>query len=509
MPAPPRVSLAKTWTPLDFGLHAFLAVNPLVLGIWAFSFAPMIGGNLFLAVVLAGFGALLGALVFGTMAVRWPWTGGDYAWQTRFLDARVGAVLALTSWWLVVAILAPVYGNVIVLQVLDPLLIHTGPTDLASWFHGREGTFAASLLAITVATAFVGLGMRRAAIAQRVLVAVGAAAFVAVVALLLSGDPNEFRDAFDEQASETYGTSPLASSQILEIGELDASASEVDAPATLTLVPLVLLFSFWIGWAAPLAGEVRTRKPDGVRRALVRAAAASMLTSLLLFVALGRGITWEFWNEANNLYWGTVYGTTAATPLPTWPSPVVFATWLSDSTLLQVGVVIGMAAWVLGSAATLFLAATRVLLAAASDRVLSPSVARTTGDAVPLTALALLVVPACVLAAVDAYSETFAGWTAIAVVALGLTMMGSGVAAVVSLRREQPLLAVVSAVFVALVGLVVAVWLLDPVHGMRTVGAIAFLLLLYAISAALYAISRRKSRDSLTSASGAFGEGGL
>jgi len=104
-----------------------------------------------------------------------------------------------------------------------------------------------------------------------------------------------------------------------------------------------------------------------------------------------------------------------------------------------------------------------------------------------------------VLAAVDAYSETFAGWTAIAVVALGLTTMGSGVAAVVSLRREQPRLAVVSALFVALVALVIAVWLLDPVYGMRTVGSVALLVLLYAISAAVYAISRRKNRDSLTS----------
>jgi len=188
-------------------------------------------------------------------------------------------------------------------------------------------------------------------------------------------------------------------------------------------------------------------------------------------------------------------GTTAATPLPAWPSPVVFATWLTDSTFLQIAVVIGMAAWVLGSTATLFLAATRVLLAAASDGILPPSVARTTGDTVPRTALALLVVPACTFAAVDAYWERFAGWTAIAVVALGVTTVGSGVVAVVSLRREQPRLAVVSAVFVALVALVIAVWLLDPVFGMRTVGSVAFLLVLYAVSAALHALSRRRDRD--------------
>ena len=497
MAAAPELSLERSWSSLDFGVHAFLATNPLVLGLWAFSFAPLVGGNLFLAMVLAGLVTLLGAVVVGTLATRWPWTGGDYAWQTRFLSARVGAVLALTSWWVAVALLAPVYGNAIVVLVLDPLLTHAGWDGLASWFHDREGIFTASLLAIAVATAFVGLGMRRAAIAQRVLVVVGLGAFVAVLGLLFSGGPNEFRDAFDEQAAEIYGTSPLASSQILEIGDFDASASEPEPTATLTLVPLLLLFGLWIGWAGPLAGEVRARKPDGLRVALVRVAAVAITTSLLLFVALGRGITWEFWNEANHVYWGTIYETTAATPLPTWPNPIVFATWLTDSTPLQIAVVTGMAAWVVASAATLFLAATRVLMAAASDGVLPASVARTAGDAVPTTALALLVVPACALAAADAYWEAFEGWTAIAAVAFGLTTIGSSVAAISALRRERPLLAAVAGLFALLVALVLTVWVLDPVYGMREVGTLAFLVACYSISAAVYATSRRRGRKTL------------
>ncbi len=86
----PDLSLPRTWFPLDFGLHAFLAVNPLVLGLWVFSLAPIVGGNLFVAVVLAGAVTLLGAVVFGTLAVRRPWTGGDYAWQTRLLAGASG-----------------------------------------------------------------------------------------------------------------------------------------------------------------------------------------------------------------------------------------------------------------------------------------------------------------------------------------------------------------------------------------------------------------------------------
>jgi amino acid transporter len=493
MSAQPQASLPRTWSSLDFGLYAFLAVNPLALGLWTFSLAPLVGGNLLLAVVIAGIVVVLGAVVFGSLAASRPWTGGDYTWQTRLLGMRVGAVFALTSWWLAVALLAPVYGNVVRFQVLDPLLMHAGWDGVASWFHGQEGVFAATLIAICVATAFVGLGMRRAAIVQRVLVVVGAAALVVFLALLVTGNPTEVRERFDEESAEVYGASPLASAQIVEVGHLDADATEVAPGDTFRLVPLVLLFALWIGWAGPLAGEIRAQRPASLRLALVRASAVSLVTSLLLLVAIGRGSTWEFWNEANNLYWGTLYGTTAATPLAAWPSPVVFAAWLTDSPVLQFAVIAGMAAWVVGWTTTLFLGATRVLVAAASDGVLPRAIARTTGDSVPLAALAVLVVPACALAAVDAYWDAFAQWSAVAVVPLGLTTLASGLAAVVAFRRSQRALATVSAVITLIVAFVIGAWVVDPVYGLRSVGAAVLLAVLYALVAALDVVRRRHS----------------
>jgi len=497
--AEPRQSLPKSWSPLDFGLHTFLVVNPLALGLWVFSLAPLVGGNLFVAVPLAGVVMVLGAAVYGALAARWPWTGGDYAWQTRLLDHRVGAALALTSWWLVVAALAPVYGNVILVQVLDPLLAHAGWDGLASWFRGRDGAFAASLLAITVATVFVGLGMRRAAIAQRIVVAIGSATLVAVLALLVTASPGDFRPAFDAHAAEVYGAGQITYGQTLYLGSLDARITDVAPVETLRLVPLVLLFALWVGWATPLVGEVRARHPQSVGRALVRAAAASTVLSLVLFVAIARALNWEFWNEANNLYWGTVYQTTATTLLPTWPNPVVFAAWLSDSTYVQIALIVGMAAWVLGWTATLFLAATRVLLAAAADGVLPQSVTRMTGDSVPTAALALLVVPACALATLDAYWETFAGWTLAAVVALALTTAGSGVAAIVASRRDSRPLAAISGVFVSFVALVIGIWVADPVYGIRAPGPVIFLAALYALGGAVFTLGRRqRSRATIT-----------
>jgi amino acid transporter len=486
-------SLRRSWSALDFGLHAFLVVNPLVLGLWMFSLAPVVGGNLFLAVVLAGPVVVLGAVVFGTLATRWPLTGGDYAWQTRFLDPRVGAVLALASWWFAVATLAPLYGNLLGVEVLGPLLTEAGWDGLASWFRAPDGRFAESLIAISLATAFVGLGMRRAALAQRALVAVGSLAFLAVLALFFTSTPNEFRGAFDEQSAEIYGTGRIASSQIVQIGTLDARVTEIQPADTFTLGALVLLFALWIGWAGPLAGEVHERKAGSTRLALVRAAVVSTIASCVLLVAIGWGMTWDLWNEANNLYWGTIYGTTLGTPLPAWPDPIVFAGWLMDSTVARIALIAGMAAWVVGFAATLFLAATRVLVAASRDGVLPPSVGRTKGDSVPPVALALLVVPACGLAALDAYWDSFAGWTAAAVVALGVTTIASGVAAFTAFRRDERPLAMVSAVFVLLVVLVVGIWIADPVFGLRTVEALVFLGTLYALAGVVYAVGSGRS----------------
>jgi amino acid transporter len=487
-------SLRRSWSALDFGLHAFLVVNPLVLGLWMFSLAPLVGGNLFLAVVLAGPVVVLGAIVFGTLATRWPLTGGDYAWQTRFLDPRIGAVIALASWWFAVATFAPLYGNLLGVEVLDPLLTEAGWDGLTSWFRTPDGRFAESLIAISLATAFVGLGMRRAALAQRALVVVGSIAFLAVLALFFTSTPNEFRGAFDEESAETYGTGRIASSQIVQIGTLDASVTEIQPADTLFLVALVLLFALWIGWAGPLAGEVHEHKPGSTRLALVRAAVVSTIASCVLLVAIGWGMTWDLWHEANNLYWGTVYGTTLGTPLPAWPDPIVFAGWLTESTVARIALIAGMAAWVVGFASTLFLAATRVLLAAACDHVLPRSVGRTTGDAVPTVALALLVGPACALAALDAYWDPFAGWTAAAVVALGVTTIASGIAAFKAFRRDERPLAAVSAVFVLVVALAAGVWLADPVFGMRTVKALVVLGALYALAGALLLLGRRRAR---------------
>jgi hypothetical protein len=135
-----------------------------------------------------------------------------------------------------------------------------------------------------------------------------------------------------------------------------------------------------------------------------------------------------------------------------------------------------------------------VLVAAAADGILPRRIARTTGDSVPVAALALLVVPACALAAADAYWDAFARWSAVAVVPLGLTTLASGVAAVVAFRRTQRALAAVAALFTLTVAVVIGAWVLDPVYGLQSYGSAAVLAILYALAVGLFAVRRNRHR---------------
>ena len=136
-------TLPRSWRTLDFGLHAFLAISPFALGLWMFSLAPLVGGNLFLAFLLAGVVVLLGAIVVGSLVERWPVTGGDYIWQTRILGARVGAIVALTSWWLAVTLLAPIYGNVLLARSSTRCSSTPAGTASQRGFVGKTGSSSA------------------------------------------------------------------------------------------------------------------------------------------------------------------------------------------------------------------------------------------------------------------------------------------------------------------------------------------------------------------------------
>src|SRR5258708_33652684 len=122
------------------------------------------------------------------------------------------------------------------------------------------------------------------------------------------------------------------------------------------------------------------------------------LVMLLIVKTMG----WTFYN-ASNAAW---YGGTA--PVGTWPYPVMFAGWLVDNKLFQVLLIIVMGLWFFGWAGTLFLSSTRVIFAAAFDRVLPSWAANISAKRrVPYGALVFMILPSIVISAIYALKPSF------------------------------------------------------------------------------------------------------
>src|SRR5258708_24370500 len=117
---------------------------------------------------------------------------------------------------------------------------------------------------------------------------------------------------------------------------------------------------------------------------------------------------WAFYQNSNQVALN-VEGILKANPNATaiWPYPVMFAGWLVHSTAFQVILILVLSLWFFGWVGTLFLSSTRVIFAAAFDRVLPDRAAEVSEKRkVPVYSLILMLLPAVALGAISPYSTT-------------------------------------------------------------------------------------------------------
>src|SRR3954462_15525272 len=128
-------------------------------------------------------------------------------------------------------------------------------------------------------------------------------------------------------------------------------------------------FNLWSNWGATLYGEVRGA--SDFRKniyAMGWALIATTITAVVLFLLFSKTFGWDFYNAANNAY----YAGTGAVPV--FPYPALMAASFFGSPVLQFILVAIMTLWFFGWVGTLFLSSTRVIFAAAFDRVLPEGV---------------------------------------------------------------------------------------------------------------------------------------
>jgi basic amino acid/polyamine antiporter, APA family len=132
-----------------------------------------------------------------------------------------------------------------------------------------------------------------------------------------------------------------------------------------------------------------------------------------------------------------------------------------------------MSLWFFGWVGTLFLSSTRVIFAAAFDRVLPDKAAEVSEKRrVPFYSLILMLLPAVGLAALYAYNTTFHSYTLDATLVIAVTYLGSAVAVVILPLRKPDLWAASPASKIKLLGVPVV-----PVAGVVTIGLLVYSLI--------------------------------
>jgi APA family basic amino acid/polyamine antiporter len=565
--------LVKGWSGFDAFSYSFMSVNLVTLGMFyslaVFAYVP--GASPVLSIVLAAIAVTFMAVAYSGLIAAMPRAGGDYIWQSRVLDGLpgivagavlggvtgylvsgafgmdgtmslvggavglaiggfvgslkggVGFVLAATGWWFILALWAPIYGAILNLELFQPLAALFGSADGLSFFASENGILFVSLVTIVLTSGLVALGMAGYARIQRWCLYAGLIGFAIMIVLMAISSQADFKAAFDRANLSMFGVQGAYDATIANAAAVDGFTGSLEPfsfgddmgatfTATLAMIPFMLFWILYPNWGSTLYGEVRG---SGDFRKVLRGMLGGIWVTAglaIVFVALAaKTFGWLFFNATNVNFINYFYAYTDTAPtVPIWSYPPLIASYLVDNSFFQIAMVVLFGAWFLGWSGTLFLSSTRMIFAAAFDRVLPESAARVSERrAVPVIALLFIMVPSIFLSIAYAYSPTVRGWTLDATLVIAVTFLGSSVAAAIlpwykpQIFDNSPvahLKVVVSgagAITAIILAWTVYLWLSDPLYGIGVGNAesIKFLGALYALGAIVFVVARLYRRS--------------
>lgn len=478
--------LVRSWSVFDAFVYAFFSINLVTLGLYIFSQMFLLEGGLLPTLLVSGVFMIFEIIVYASLISVMPRAGGDYVWQSRILGGGIGFVLAVTGWWFILWLWVPLYSDMLRQILFVPGLGVAGLKDAALWFGQQPlGHFLTVLIMCGCVTFFITKGMKWYAKFQKFCFWTSIVGLVVVMLFLLFGSNEAFRAGLERNAVAMFGSQPGVYEATLAAGKEAGAIAPLmggSLAAIFLATGFITFFNMWPNWGATLYGEVRGA--TDFKRNFWGMASALIVTTVLgavFFLLIDKTITWEWFMAANGAWWNYVWGgTEIAPPLPIWPYPALLAMFMTSSRVLQLLVIVAMSAWWFGWAGTVFLSSTRVIFAAAFDRLLPEKVAEVEPRTrTPIYALMLMVIPSIVVGALFAWNIfNFQSLTLCSTLVIAITYLGSTVAATLLpfIKRDLyeaspiakykvlgiPLITVAGVIFGGFVLFLLYHWLIDP-----------------------------------------------
>ena len=363
-----------------------------------------------------------------------------------------------------------------------------------------------TLITIVLAGVLVSIGMAGYARVQKWCFYGGLVGFAIIVIILLITSKASFISSFNMRASQLFGLNNAyadTNATAVKSGYIAPMFGGGTFGASMLLVPLMMFYLLWPNWGTALYGEVRGASDF---RRVFGGMFVGLWTTVLLSVAFlllfAKTFGWSFYLNVNQQWSGA-----GKAALPIFPYPVMLASWVVHNAVFQFILILVMSLWFFGWVGTLFLSSTRVIFAAAFDRVLPDRAAEVSEKRkVPLYSLILMLLPAVGLSAIYAYSTTFRTYTLDATLVIAVTYLFSAIAVVLlpfvkkDLWRASPaskvkllgvpIVPVSGVITILLLGFCLIAWLVNDNYFVNNPSSLIFMGAMYVLAIVLYVVAR-------------------
>jgi basic amino acid/polyamine antiporter, APA family len=507
--------LVRGWSVRDSMIYACLSTNVVTLGLVEFAYQDAIpNSQLITAVLISGVWVSFLVIAYSGLVVTIPRAGGDYVWQSRILGSGIGFVMAATGWWFILWLWAPIYGSVLSEEFFQPLWATFNSASGAAWFATSNGTFVVTLITIAIAGVLVSLGMAGYAKVQRWCFIGGLLGMLIMVIIMLVVSKNTFISSFNAETAKLFGFKNAYAGTIADAGS--KAIGYTPSPFGITgsfsqsmlLVPMLMFYLLWPNWGTTLYGEIRGASDfKRVFSGMFFGLWTTVLLSVILLALFAKFFGFDFYQDVNALWIDNAYGIASPHALPIFPYPVLLVGWAVHSQVFQVILILLMSLWFFGWVGTLFLSSTRVIFAAAFDRILPDGAAQVSEKRrVPVWSLVLMLLPAVGLAALYSYNSTFHTYTLDATLVIAVTYLFSAFAVVILPFRKPDLWAASPAsrlkllgvpivpgagvVTIGLIGYCLYEWLSNNAYGVNNNDSLIYMGAMYVLALVIYLVAR-------------------